>query len=70
MSVKISPKYQVVIPEDVRKTLGIQAGSRVEVIAKGRVAYLVPVADEEELRSVLAGNLDQKGLRTKRDRKV
>jgi AbrB family looped-hinge helix DNA binding protein len=70
MSVKISPKYQVVIPEDVRKTLGIQAGSKVEVIAKGRVAYLVPVEDDEVLRDLLAGNLDQKGLRTKKDRKL
>lgn len=72
MSVKISSKYQVVIPKEVRKTLGFQAGLRVEVIAKakGRVAYLVPVVAKEELRSELAGSLDQKDLRVKKDRKV
>lgn len=70
MSVKVSPKYQVVIPEEVRKALGIRVGTRIEVIAKGRVAYLVPVLDIEELQDALVGRLDQKGLRSKKDRKI
>jgi AbrB family looped-hinge helix DNA binding protein len=70
MVVKVSPKYQVVIPEDVRKTLGILPGSRVEVIAKGRVAYLVPVLEMDDLQNTMAGGLDLKGLRVKKDRKI
>jgi AbrB family looped-hinge helix DNA binding protein len=70
MAVKVSPKYQVVIPEDVRHSLGIIAGSKVEVIAKGGVAYLVPVNDLADLQAQLAGILDQKGLRAKKDRKI
>jgi AbrB family looped-hinge helix DNA binding protein len=54
MSVKVSPKYQVVIPEAVRTAIGISAGSRIEVIAKGKVAYLVPVTDGPELQAALA----------------
>lgn len=68
MTVKVSPKYQVVIPEAVRTALGIRAGSRVDVIAKGKIAYLVPVQTVEELQAELAGSLDQKNLRDKKDR--
>lgn len=49
MAVKVSPKYQVVILEAVRIAIGITPGSRMEVIAKGKVAYLVPAPDGAEL---------------------
>ena len=68
MTVKVSPKYQVVIPEAVRTALGIQAGSRIEVIAKGKVAFLVPVQNLEDLSGELKGKLDSKKLREKKDR--
>jgi len=42
MTVKVSPKYQVVIPEEVRNALGIKAGSKVEVVAKGGLLILFP----------------------------
>ena len=70
MTVKVSPKFQVVIPEQVRTALGIQAGSRVEVIAKGRVAYLVPVPELSDLQDDLKGKLDQTKLREKKDRSL
>jgi len=69
MSVKVSPKYQVVIPEAIRSALGILPGSRMEVIAKGKVAYLVPVPEGLELQNTLAGKLDQVSVRDKKDRK-
>jgi AbrB family looped-hinge helix DNA binding protein len=68
MSVKVSPKYQVVIPEDVRSQLGLKPGTIVEVIAKGKVAYIVPVLSLKELRGELTGRLDQAELRDKRGR--
>jgi AbrB family looped-hinge helix DNA binding protein len=68
MTVKVSPKYQVVIPAEVRSALGIHAGSKVEVIAKGKVAYLVPVQTLEDLQEELAGGVDRKKLRDKKDR--
>ena len=70
MAVKVSPKYQVVIPEAVRNSLGIRAGSRMEVIAKGKIAYLVPVSDLDELQDEFAGKLDSKNLREKKDRNL
>ena len=69
MTVKVSPKYQVVIPEAVRTSLGIQAGSQMDVIAKGKVAYLVPLQSLEEIQSDLSGSLNQKNIREKKDRK-
>lgn len=68
MTVKVSPKYQVVIPAEVRAALGIHAGSQVEVIAKGKVAYLVPLQSLEELQAELAKGLNTKNLREKKDR--
>ncbi len=70
MTVKVSPKFQVVIPEQVRTSLGIRAGSRVEVVAKGRIAYLVPVPELSDLQSDLKGKLSQSKLRDKKDRSV
>jgi AbrB family looped-hinge helix DNA binding protein len=70
MTVKVSPKFQVVIPEPVRSQLGLKAGSRVEVIAKGGIAYLVPLRSIEENQVALAGVLDHKQLREKKDRKL
>lgn len=70
MTVKVSPKYQVVIPEAVRNALGLRAGSKVEVIAKGKVAFLVPLQELDELKGELAGKLNSKSLRDKRDRSL
>lgn len=73
MSVKVSSKYQVVIPEDVRARLNIEPGTEVDVIAKGGIAYLVPVKELKELQSELNGKLsatDIPNLRDKKDRKL
>jgi AbrB family looped-hinge helix DNA binding protein len=68
MSVKISPKYQVVIPETVRKALDLKPGTQVEVIAKGNIAYIVPVESIASLQAQMAGGLDKASLRDKKDR--
>ena len=71
MTVKVSAKYQVVIPEDVRRSLDIKPGMRVSVIAKGGVAYLVPVQPLKDVQRKLARRFkpsDLAGLREKKDR--
>lgn len=70
MTVKVSPKYQVVIPEAIRESLGIRAGSKVEVVAKGKVAFLVPVPELEDIQAELKGKLDQAKVRDKKDRSI
>jgi AbrB family looped-hinge helix DNA binding protein len=48
--VTVSPKYQVVIPKEVREKLGIQPGQKVEVFAVGNRMELVPVQPIETFR--------------------
>ena len=53
--VKVSPKFQVVIPKLVRESLGIAPGQRLQVVQYGDRIELVPVRDIGEMRGFLAG---------------
>ena len=53
--VKVSPKFQVVIPRPVRESLGITPGQRLQVVLYGDRIELVPVRDIGEMRGFLAG---------------
>ena len=53
--VKVSPKYQVVIPVEIRKSLGIRPGTKVHVLQyENRIEY-IPVKDMKEMRGFLKG---------------
>jgi len=66
-TVTLSTKYQLVIPRDVRQHLGLEPGSKLTVVEKGGVLYLVPERPVEELRGIARGTRT-KDLRTKKDR--
>ncbi len=70
MVVKVSPKYQVVIPEKIRASLGLVAGAEVDVLLKGGVVFLVPVPKLQTLQNKMKGKLDGSSLREKKDRKL
>ena len=54
-TVAVSPKFQVVIPKDIRRQLGIRAGQRVDIhIDQGRVV-LEPEVDIMALRGLCRG---------------
>ncbi len=53
--VKVSPKFQVVIPKLVRESLGIRPGQRLQVLSYGDRIELVPLRDIGEMRGFLAG---------------
>jgi AbrB family looped-hinge helix DNA binding protein len=54
-TVKVSPKFQVVIPREVRQSLGIRAGQRVQVVAyEGRVEF-IPLKPMKQMRGFLRG---------------
>ncbi|MGB0259128.1 MAG: AbrB/MazE/SpoVT family DNA-binding domain-containing protein [Coraliomargarita sp.] len=54
-TVKVSPKFQVVIPKEMRTRLSISAGDSLEVIPfEGRLE-LVPTRSARELRGIARG---------------
>ena len=53
--VKVSPKFQVVIPKPVRESIGITPGQRLQLVQYGDRIELVPVRDIREMRGFLAG---------------
>jgi AbrB family looped-hinge helix DNA binding protein len=63
----ISPKYQVVIPKEVREQVHIRSGQRVTMVAKNGVIYIVPEVPLQKLKGTLK-SLPTKGLRDKKDR--
>ena len=54
-AVKISPKFQVVIPKQIRESLNLQAGQTLQVIEYGNRIELIPVRDIAEMRGFLKG---------------
>ena len=55
VSVKVSPKFQIVIPKQVREQIGLRPGQRFQVIPiQGRIE-LVPVEPVGSLRGFAKG---------------
>ncbi len=54
-TVTVSPKFQVVIPKDVRNSIGIKAGDVLQVIQYGSRIELVPVKSIKAMKGVLKG---------------
>jgi len=54
-TVTVSPKFQVVIPRDIRQSLQLRPGQKMQVIEyEGRIE-LIPDRDISELRGFLKG---------------
>lgn len=53
--VTISPKFQVVIPKEIREKLGLSPGQRVEAIAYENRIELIPLRPIRQMRGFLKG---------------
>jgi AbrB family looped-hinge helix DNA binding protein len=53
--VTVSPKYQVVIPREIREALGIQPGQKVQVLQFQNRIEFIPVRPIEQMRGFLKG---------------
>ncbi len=63
----ISPKYQVVIPKNVREKLRLKSGQKMMVVVKGGVVHMIPEKPLESFRGFLRG-MNTKGVREDKDR--
>jgi AbrB family looped-hinge helix DNA binding protein len=63
----VSTKFQVVIPKDIRREVGLKSGQVVQVIAKGGVITMVPDQPIGRMKGYLKG-MKVRSLRQKSDR--
>ena len=54
-TVTVSTKYQVVIPEEVRKSMDLRPGTKVQVIAYDNRVEFIPLRPAKEMRGFLKG---------------
>lgn len=54
-TVKVSPKFQVVIPREVRESLGIRAGQKVQVLRYEDRVEFIPLKPMKQMRGFLKG---------------
>ncbi|HEY0155892.1 MAG TPA: AbrB/MazE/SpoVT family DNA-binding domain-containing protein [Thermoanaerobaculia bacterium] len=64
---RVSPKYQVVIPKEIREGLSLRPGQDLQVIRKGNIIMLVPDRPISAYRGILRG-LSTADVREKKDR--
>jgi AbrB family looped-hinge helix DNA binding protein len=63
---KISSKYQVVIPREVRKQFGLKPGQRIAFIPFNKTLHVVIVPSIEKARGILKG-MNTEGYREEED---
>lgn len=54
-AVKISPKYQVVIPKKLRQALNLSPGQKVQMVAFEDRIEMIPVRKISEMKGFLKG---------------
>ena len=52
-AVTVSPKFQVVIPKEIREALGIVSGQKVQMLTYQNRIELIPLKPMRELRGFL-----------------
>jgi AbrB family looped-hinge helix DNA binding protein len=63
----ISPKYQVVIPKEVREKLHLKSGQKMTVVVKAGVVHMIPEKPLVSFKGFLRG-MNTKGVREDKDR--
>ena len=54
-AVTVSPKFQIVIPRDVRESMGIQPGAKVQILQYENRIELIPLREPKSLRGFIKG---------------
>ena len=54
-TVTVSPKYQVVIPKEVRESMGIFSGQKIQVLTYQNRIELIPIKPMKKMKGFLKG---------------
>ena len=54
-SVTVSPKFQVVIPKEVRESMGIVSGQKIQVLTFQNRIELIPIKPMKKMKGFLKG---------------
>jgi AbrB family looped-hinge helix DNA binding protein len=54
-TVTVSPKFQVVIPQAIRRSLGLQPGQKIRAILYDNRIELIPIKPIQSMRGFLKG---------------
>jgi AbrB family looped-hinge helix DNA binding protein len=54
-AVTVSPKFQVVLPKEVRRKLGLSPGQRIQIVVYGDRIELIPLKPVKRMRGFLKG---------------
>jgi len=55
LSVTVSPKYQIVIPKEVRELMGIISGQKIQMLTYRNRIELIPIKPMKNMRGLLKG---------------
>lgn len=66
----LSPKYQIVIPKEIRKSMNLQPGQRLQVTEKEGKIEISPILTPDQLLGFLKGVTKQPFAREKHDRPI
>ncbi|MFH1773590.1 MAG: AbrB/MazE/SpoVT family DNA-binding domain-containing protein [Methanobacteriota archaeon] len=66
-TVRVSSKFQVVIPKSIREILNIKPGEEIVMIEKDRAVHMIPVRDIKKARGIARG-VTTKSLRDESER--
>jgi AbrB family looped-hinge helix DNA binding protein len=54
-AVTVSPKFQVVIPKEIREAMGIYSGQRIQVLTYKNRIELIPLKPMNKMKGFLEG---------------
>ncbi len=54
-AVTVSPKFQVVIPKEIREAMKIKSGQKIQMISYGDRIELIPIKPMKKMRGFLKG---------------
>jgi len=54
-AVTVSPKFQVVIPKEIRESMGIVSGQKVQILTYQNRIELIPIKPMKKMRGFLKG---------------